>query len=87
MKKISVINSLNINIRKNFRLSAEHINNILYGFVGFMSFLSIIILAKLLEYMFTKDELINIDELDILLSVFGFIMIYIFKGFEHKSEK
>jgi hypothetical protein len=85
MKKNDFVTSLNIRVRKN--LKSFSVNNALYALIGFMSFLSIIISAKIFEYIFMQRELISIDTVDILLSVLGSILIFLYKGFEHKFNK
>jgi hypothetical protein len=80
MKKSMVISSLTIKRNSKSNLLV-HIRNLLYGLIGFLSFLSIIISVKLLEHIFSQTEFISVDGLDILLSALGFIMIFVFKEF------
>lgn len=55
----------------------------MYGLIGFLSFFSIIIIGKLFRYIFNFNDVISIDEVDVILSAVGFVMIFISKRFGH----
>ena len=57
-----------------------------YGFIGFLSFLTIIISAKYFNYIFGESDAFVIDFLDIVLSITGFILIYIYKKMEQRFK-
>ena len=57
-----------------------------YGLIGFLSFLSIIIVAKYFNYIAGIDKTISIDGLDVFLAILGFVLVYLFKRWEKKGN-
>lgn len=66
---------------------APNAHSLLYGCIGFLSFLSIIILSKYYNYLSGSSEMITIEFIDITMSSIGFILIYIFKRHEIKEKE
>ena len=58
----------------------------LYGLIGFLSFLSIIIVAKYFNYIAGTSKTISIDALDVFLAILGFVLVYLFKRLEKKGD-
>jgi hypothetical protein len=81
--KLTLLNISYLKSRFNYTALSKYAYLFFYGVIGFLSFFSVIILAKFYKYIFDMDELITIDELDILLSATGFIMLIIFKKFKN----
>jgi len=87
LKIISIIHKL---YHKSKASSAEFTlkaYSLLYGFIGFLSFLTIIIVAKYINHIFWNSDDIIIDFFDIVLSITGFVLIYIFKRLEQRSKR
>jgi hypothetical protein len=85
MKRI-LLNILHIGSKVNSESISNHIYNLLYGFIGLFSFLTVIIIAKVFSILTSTGRSISIDELDIILSLLGFVMIYVYKEFENKGK-
>lgn len=49
------------------------------GIIGYIAFLSIIVLAKFLGYLIGSQNSFKLDREDILLPVLGFSLLFIFK--------
>jgi hypothetical protein len=82
MKKNITISSVNIKKEKKEKSASTHFFNLFYGIIGFLSFFTIILLTKL----FSEVEVFIINDLDLILSSLGFILMYGFKELEAKNK-
>lgn len=81
--KISTLYSTYLKSRVSSSSFSYFIYSFLYGLIGFLSFFTVLILGKLYRYAFNFIDEIIIDEIDFILSAFGFLMIFVFKKFGH----
>ncbi|RPI75346.1 MAG: hypothetical protein EHM47_02875 [Ignavibacteriales bacterium] len=82
--KITTLYSTYLKSRINSSSFSYNIYSFIYGLIGFLSFFSVIILGKLYRYTFNYTDFISIEDLDLILSAIGFVMVFLYKRFEHK---
>lgn len=57
------------------------------GLLGFSTFFSILLVTKLLGFLLGTREVFNIDMEDLLLSMVGFILVFLIRLLENFKEK
>jgi hypothetical protein len=87
LKLLAIIYNIYFKGKSHTHIFSDGLYSFLYGLIGFLSFLSLIIVAKYFNYIVGTDDLITIDVLEIFLALMGFGLVYIFKRLEKKSNR
>lgn len=87
MKDIAYREAESASTKKNSLLMNYVINPIKSGIFGFSAFFSILLVTKLFSYWIGTYDEFAIDLDDVLLSVIGFILVFLIKFLENFKQE